>query len=509
MTRPRPTRGLLTTSVAGALVLVLAACGSNLNPNDVAATNGGTVAAGGVVIDGAGTPIEGDAGIDTSGGDPVPDMSGGDTSGGDTSGGDSSGGDTSGGDTSGGDTSGGDSTGGETVAETDTSDNTPSAASCDGFKNGPGVTDSTIAIGNASDISGPVPGLFATAQDAMKAYVTYYNKANPDGICGRKLVLKTYDSRTDASADQQAYAAGCTDVFAMIGSVSAFDLGGAKTAQDCGLPDLRGGSVTFERNACTTCFGVQAVNTNFFENAVPDFVKQQVGAASAQKAAYFYTNAGAAAQNAKAQVSAMEKRGMKFPVYQGIDTAEFNYSTYVQQLKDNDIDVVFFTTSYQYSVRMRQAMKQQGYTPKLYMRDPTDYNPDYVKQGGTAVEGTVVFTNFTPFEEAANNPELATYVGSLRAVNPSANPAFFGVFSWSAGRLFTDLATKLGGDLSRASLLAEVKKVNAWTGNGMHAPQPVGSKGTGECWRFIKLTDGQWKPVGSTKYSCNGLSSSN
>ena len=176
------------------------------------------------------------------------------------------------------------------------------------------------------------------------------------------------------------------------------------------------------------------MNTNFFENAVPDFVKQQVGAASAQKAAYFYTNAGAAAQNAKAQVAAMEKRGMKFPVFQGIDTAEFNYSTYVQQMKDNDIDVVFFTTSYQFSVRMRKAMQQQGYTPKLYMRDPTDYNPDYVKQGGSAVEGTVVFTNFVPFEEAANNPEMATYVGSLRAVNPSANPQFFGVFSWSAAR---------------------------------------------------------------------------
>ena len=510
MNRPRPTRGLLATSAAACLVLVLAACGSNLDPDDVRATNGGTSGGTSTAVDGSGTPIDGDtAGGDLGSGDLGGDIGGGDTGGGTTGGGDTSGGDTGGGTTGGGDTSGGETGGGDTGG--DTGDGTPSskgAGSCDGFKNGPGVTDTTITIGNASDVSGPVPGLFATAQDAMKAYVTYYNKANPDGICGRKLVLKTYDSRTDASADQQAYAAGCTDVFAMIGSVSAFDLGGAKTAQDCGLPDLRGGSVTFERNACTTCFGVQAVNTNFFENAVPDFVKQQVGAASAQKAGYFYTNAGAAAQNAKAQVAAMERRGMKFPVVQGIDTAEFNYSTYVQQMKDNDIDVVFFTTSYQYSARMRQAMQQQGYTPKLYLRDPTDYNPDFVQQGGSAVEGTTIFMNFTPFEEVGSNPELARYVGSLQAVNPSANPAFFGVFSWSAGVLFTELATKLGGKLTRASLLAEVKKVNDWTANGMHAPQPVGSKGTGECWRFVELSGGQWKPVGGTKYVCNGLSSS-
>ena len=507
MTRPCSQRALLTTSVAVVLALVLAACGSNLDPNEVRAGSGGTVVQNGVAVDGSGVPVEGDEAL----GDTGTDLGGG--SGTDTSGGDVGGSDTGGSvDTGGGSETGGGSDDpgtdpGEDPPGTDPGDDPGPAGSCDGFKNGPGVTDSTITIGNSSDISGPVPGLFETAQDAMKAYVTYYNKANPDGICGRKLVLKTYDSRTDASADQQAYAAGCTDVFAMVGSVSAFDLGGAKTAQECGLPDLRGGSVTFERNACTTCFGVQAVNTNFFENAVPDFVKQQVGASSAQKAAFFYTNAGAAAQNAKAQVKAMEKRGMKFPVVQGIETSEFNYSTYVQQMKDNDIKVVFFTTSYQFSAKMRQAMAQQGYKPELYLRDPTDYNPDYVQQGGSAVDGTVVYTNFTPFEEAGNNPELATYVGSLNQVNPSADPAFFGVFSWSAGRLFTDLATKLGGKLSRASLLAEVKKVDDWTGNGMHAPQPVGSKGTGECWRFIQLSGGQWKPIGSAKYACNGLSS--
>jgi ABC-type branched-subunit amino acid transport system substrate-binding protein len=483
-------------------VLVLAACGSNLDPDDVAATNGGTTAQGGTALDSNGVPLEGDlAGVDPGAVDPGADPGAVGGGGGTTPGsGDLpavGGGTTGGGDVPAGDDGGGASEGDDAPA--------PAAGSCEGFKNGPGITDTTITIGNSSDISGPVPGLFATAQDAMKAYVSYYNQANPDGICGRELVLKTYDSRTDASADQQAYAAGCTDVFAMVGSVSAFDLGGAKTAQDCGLPDLRGGAVTVERNACTTCFGVQAVNTRAFQNAVPDFVRQQVGEASAKKAAYFFTDAGAAAQNARAQVSAMEKRGMEFPVVQGIETSAFNYSTFVQQLKDNDIDVVFFTTSYQFSVRMRQAMAQQAYVPKLYLRDPTDYNPDFVQQGGSAVEGTTVFTNFTPFEEASSNAETARYVSSLQASNPSAKPAFFGAFSWSAGVLFTELATKLGGDLSRESLIAEVKKVNDWTGNGMHAPQPVGSKGTGECWRFITLDGGQWKPVGGTKYTCNGL----
>ena len=152
----------------------------------------------------------------------------------------------------------------------------------------------------------------------------------------------------------------------------------------------------------------------------------------------------------------MTKRGMKFDIVQGIDIAEFNYAPYVQQMKDKAIEVVFWTGAYQQSVRLRQAMQQQGYTPKLYMRDPTDYHPDYVESGGAAVDGTVVFTNFTPFEEASKNKETALYLSWLQQVRPGADPTFFGVFAWSAARLFVEKSIALGGGLDRAALIGAV-----------------------------------------------------
>lgn len=493
MSRRTPTRRALTALVAGCLALTLAACGSNLSPEDVAAgeANGS----------GQDSAADGSAGTSDTGSDV--------TGAGDTGSGDTGSGDTGSGDTGSGDSGSGDAGGGDTG---DGGDKPPAvipdgkAASCDGLKNGVGITDTTITIGNSSDVSGPVPGLFETATQGTQAFVKYFNDTVPDGICGRKLVLKTYDSRTDAAADQQAYASACDEVFAMVGSQSAFDLGGANTAQSCGLPDLRASAVTVERNACTTCFGVQAVNTKSFENAVPDFVKSEYGDA-AQHAGFLYINAGAASQNAQAQVRAMTRRGMNFDVVQGIDISEFNYAPYVQQLKDEGVEVVFWTGAYQQSARLRQAMSQSGYTPKLYLRDPTDYNPDYVSAGGDAVDGTVVFTNFVPFEEASSSPEMTNYLSYLDQVKPGATPQFFGVFAWSAARLFVKLATELGGGLTRESLIAAIKKENDWTSEGLHAPQPVGSKGTGECWRFIQLDGSGWKPVGGTKYSCTGLTS--
>ncbi|MDO9455130.1 ABC transporter substrate-binding protein [Nocardioides sp.] len=480
-------------AAVGVLVLALAACGSNLDPKDVAATNGGSGGAADAGGAAAGGADAGNGGDTAAGADPG-------TTGGDAGSGGATGGDTGAGGAGTGST-GGDAPAGD--APTEPAVQAPSGASCEGLKNQTGITDKEIVIGNSSDITGPVPGLFATAQDATTAFTAYFNASVPDGICGRKLKLINYDSRTDASGDQEQYTKACKEVFAMVGSVSAFDSGGAKTAQSCGLPDLRGGAVTQVRNDCTTCFGVQAVNTSKFENAVPDFVVKTVGAAGAKKAAFFYTNQGAAAENAQAQVRAMKKRGLDFPIVQGIAADEFNYASYVSALKEKKIEVVFFTTAYNFSVRMRQAMQQQGYTPKLYLRDPTDYNPAFVEQGGSAVDGTTIYTNFAPFEE--NNKEIGLYKSWLGQVKPGTPPLFFGVFAWSSARLFVELAAQLGGKLTRESLVAEVRKVDNWTANDMHAPQPVGSKGTGECWRFITLSGGTWKPSGGSKYSCTGL----
>jgi ABC-type branched-subunit amino acid transport system substrate-binding protein len=373
--------------------------------------------------------------------------------------------------------------------------------SCAGFKNQTGITDSTITIGNSSDISGPVPGLFSAAQQATKAYVAYFNATS--NICGRKLSLTNLDSRTDAGADQQSYQKLCDQTFAAVGSMSAFDSGGAATAQACGLPDIRTAAVTATRNACTTCFGAQATGPYEFSNEVPDFMVKNHHDAS-QAAAFLYLNAGAAAENAKTQQAIETQRGMKFLYSAGIDVAEFNYGPYVQQMKSKGVKWVQFLGGYQQAVRLAQAMQSGGFKPDIYMLDPTAYDAGYVKTGGSAVDGTVVFINFTPFEES--QPELNLYKKWLQQVAPGAAPTFFGEFAWSAAKLFVEQAIALGGQLTRASLVSRVSGINNWTGGGMHGPMMVGSKHSPSCVRFLQLSGGKWSPYGGNQYVCAGYS---
>ena len=503
----RPGYAVRVTTVVLALCLGLAACGSNIDPEQAGLVRAGSAApnVGGegsfVGPGGVGDPGSTDPGAVGDPGGGAPALTDADP-GGDPTG---SGPDPAAPPASG--TGGGATDTDEPEQGGGTGDEQPPASevSCDGLKNGTGITDSTITIGNTADIRGPVPGLFTQAQQAVVAYVKYFNDTQQT-ICGRSLALDRYDSRTDAGADQQAYAKACSDTFAMVGAMSAFDSGGASTAQKCGLPDIRAIATTSQRSACSTCYAAQPAGPDEFENAVPDYVKRNTSSGG-QRAAMLYINAGAAAESGKSQVQLMTKRGVKFVYVSAVDVAEFNYAPFVQAMKDKGVESVQFIAAEPQFARLAQTMQQQGFKPELLLLDPTAYSKQYTDPTGSAAVATTVFSNFVPFEEAGGNRELSLYLSYLEQSSPGAAPGFFGLFAWSAAKLFVEQATRLGGDLDRASLIAAMKKVNGWTADGMHAPMPVGSKKITDCWRFIQWNGSTWKPQEGTKYQCNGTTS--
>ncbi|MCW2785981.1 MAG: amino acid/amide transporter substrate-binding protein family [Marmoricola sp.] len=375
------------------------------------------------------------------------------------------------------------------------------AASCAGLKNQTGVTDKTITIGNTADIAGPIPGLFVSAQQAVKAYVAYFNATS--SICGRKLALDTYDSRTDAGANQTSYVSMCSDVFAAVGSMSAFDSGGAQAAQNCGLPDILSAAITPARNACSTCFGIQTSGQGEFSNETYDFWIKRNKAAT-QKAAFLYINTGAAATNAQVQINVGRRRGMDWVYTSPIDVADFNYGPYVEQMKSKGVQFVQFLGGYQQGVRLLQAMQADAFSPQIRFFDQSIYDQGFLEDAGSVANGVYLSITFMPFNERQS--ELDTYLQWLQQVAPGATPAFPGLFAWSAAKLFVQEALSLGGKLTRSSLVAKLRTVKNWTGGGMHVPMSVGAKHAAQCVRFMTVAQGKFTAYGGTKYLCNGIS---
>lgn len=374
------------------------------------------------------------------------------------------------------------------------------AGSCSGFKNRVGMTSKVIRIGNASDLSGPVPGLYTAAQQATRAYLASFNYKHR--VCGRRLVLDSYDSRTDAGADRAAYKTMCGKDFVAIGSMSGFDNGGAATAQACKLPDVRATSVTAARNACTSCFGVEASRVTEGPSSEPDFFVHNYATAS-QHAAFLYLNAGASAEHAKYAQSVDTKRGMHFVYSSGIDVADFNYGPYVQAMKSALVQWVQFIGPYQDAVRLAQAMQNGGFHPQVAFYTPSVYTPGFASTGGAAVEGSITAINSLPL--GIDQAELNRYRFWLHQLYPGAPLTEEGLYAWSAAKLFTTEAVQLGARLSRISLNARLRTVTGWTGGGMHAPMAVGAKHPSPCVRFLQLHNGAWVSLGGTAYRCNGV----
>jgi hypothetical protein len=482
----------------------LAACGSALSPQEAQLANGttqidgtGNGGQGGTSNEGTSGGGVGSVGGTTGGTKTTKSPSGGTgTSGGVAAGGTGGTSGGTGGGTSGGGTSGGGTSGGGGVA----------AGNCAGFKNDKGITDKQITIGQVADISGPVPGLFKSTQDATKAFVAYFN-STVGGICGRTLNLVTEDSRTDDGGDQAAAIDACTKAFALVGSMSAFDGGGAATATACGLPDLRVAATNAPRYRAPNSFGVYSLAPNLIPEAEPNSFKRLFPGVQ-DSAAFIYLNAGSAASNGKSFKAAYTKAGFNFVYEQGVDVTELSYDTYVNAMHDKKVKYIQYTGAYQNGIKLaRSIAAKKASDPSwqpIYVMDSVAYDPNFPAAGGAAVDGVVSFTSSGLFE--APTPELTLYTQWLQRVSPGSQPTFFGQYAWSAARLFTETALKLGGKLNRQTLLAAVAAIHAWTGHGMHAASDIGGKKTPACTAILQLKGGRWVNIGGgNPYVCGGL----
>jgi ABC-type branched-subunit amino acid transport system substrate-binding protein len=373
------------------------------------------------------------------------------------------------------------------------------SSSCGRLGHRTGVTRRVIRIANVSDVTGPAPGLYLSARQGARAYAAYFNAHAR--ICGRKLKVLALDSATDPVADRAGYAQACSRAFAAVGSASVADDGGAATAQGCRLPDLRAQTFTASRYSCSTCFAAQVDQPHAFENAVPDFFLARTHAAT-QAAALLHLDAGSWVAQASAMLHAETTRGMNFVYTAAIDLAEFDYGPYVQQLKTHGVKLVQFAGPPQQALRLAQAMQAAAYVPDVFLLDPGSYTAQVA--GFPAAAGAYVPVNFTPFAEAASSRELRRYKHWLHVVAPGAAPTPAGLFAWSAARLFARQAVALGGRLSRGRLVRALRGVHRWTDKHVHARQNVGARANGNCWRFLRLGNGRWSPVGGTAYLCDG-----
>jgi hypothetical protein len=373
-----------------------------------------------------------------------------------------------------------------------------------------GVTATSITVANISDVSGAVPGLFEDARFAVQAYFKYFS-ARYGTLYGRRVNVMALDSQLDSGANRSASIQACSEAFGGVGSVSAFDQGGAPVIADCkskgGLfPDLRGLATTNAMKAVPNAYPVNAAGTGGTRSLSQFGWAAEKFPQAVKKAAYVYSDGEVTQQLEKEDVEGTTNAlGYKWVAEIPVATTETNYGPAAQQIKSAGAQYVTFVGAYQQAASLARSMKSLGWTPTVFQPTVTAYTPNFIRQAGDALNGNYTYIGVTTSlnEEMSSNPELKLYAQWLQQVKPGAQPTNIGMFAWGAAALWVQKMIEVGPKPTRGALVAKLGQVHGYRGNGLFPAQDVGGRRLGDCIIIVRVTtSGFSRFLPSSGYRC-------
>lgn len=354
---------------------------------------------------------------------------------------------------------------------------------------GPGVTASTITVGNIATVNGPVPGLFAGARYGAQAVADYINSVG--GICGRRLVVNSADDQFDQATDQQEAASMSNSVLAFMGSFSLQD--GGIPAGAPGVPDI-GEALSSSRFNASTNFSPQPEAPGYNEGEYLYLKSLPQYAQATQHMAMLVENTPQTATTGKWEQQALEAAGYKFVFTDTqLQPTDPTFNGDVQKMKQAGVQGVIFQATGTIIGQLANSMYAAGMKVVLGNYCPSAYDPAYIKNAGPGTAGTILSQSLALYdgEDAATIPMVATLDQWYARVNPGQVPDIFATYSWMSGLMLAQ-ALNESGNVSRAGLLAGLRTLTSFTGDGLGAPANPVAKTPPSCYLFITVQNGKF-----------------
>jgi ABC-type branched-subunit amino acid transport system substrate-binding protein len=375
-----------------------------------------------------------------------------------------------------------------------------------------GVTESEITIEVMADTGSPLaPGLFQGNVDAIKGFADYIN-AN-GGIGCRQLKVRTWDSKLDPNESKNGLIDACQNALAMVGNNALFnpdvsamtncaDQAGAPT----GLPDMAALANDVNELCNPTTFTIQYQAEDcpipegdrtyqWITGPITKIVEQHPDRTNGMfmVPGDLPTTRQSAMPNVEAQ--RMVGVAMDNVVLVSGREEQSAYTPRVQAIKGG-VNYVYNGSDDNSMIKMESEAAAQGVDPSTvtYACSLACYTRDLLAQGGSTVDGTYVWMQFLPFEEADTNAALQAYVDTIGEDKADS----FGAQAWQAAIAFQTAVNQIVAEqgpnaITRASLIEAFSSIDAFTADGWAGVRSL--TGISPCYVLLQVQDGEFARV--------------
>jgi ABC-type branched-subunit amino acid transport system substrate-binding protein len=365
-----------------------------------------------------------------------------------------------------------------------------------------GVTDTSIAIGNVSTIGGPIPGFGQTGVNGTNAYIAYANSQG--GVCGRELRLVTADDGLQAGLNRSETQRLSSEVFGFAGSVTVVDDGGAAALQGTNIPDTTL-SIGTLRAGLPNNFSPSPTPPNDSTNGTTALLEYFKNTYNVDSAAIIVPNQPDAALRANGYANDLAAAGIADVTRYPVEITEFNYLPVATDIQDHQTDLVLTVLEVNGMARLAQALQQVGYKPPVPFWGAQAYGNQFLQLAGAAAEGTILGLTFSIFEDADQNPAMATFVEWYERTNPGAPMDFFSVMSWAATDMMVQALRTAGPAPTRDAVIAALQGFTDYDADGLLSPRNPAAKTLAGCFVVVTVEGGEWRrvdPEGSGFVNC-------